>query len=150
ARTGRVDRRAGRGRNGQGPRAPSAEHGGLLVLHPAGAGVGRLGARAGQLRQRHQQCRQGGGRVRPDAEDEDPRPAGADHRHPRARPAGRAGHVPDHGVVLGPGRRVAPMGGALRREDEEEAVDAAGRRLLGHHHLPEGRGRHRQHRWRHG
>jgi len=35
-------------------------------------------------------------------------------------------------------------------EDEEEAVDAAGRRLLGHHHLPEGRGRHRQHRWRHG
>ncbi|KAG1438106.1 hypothetical protein G6F57_019985 [Rhizopus arrhizus] len=109
----RVGGRAGRRRPGEGPRAAPVELGGLLVVHPAGAGIGRDGAGAGQVSQRHQQRGQGRGGIRADAQNEDRRPAGADHRHPRAWPGGGPRHVPDDGVVLGSGRCIAKVGSAL-------------------------------------
>ena len=56
--------------------------------------------------------------------------ARADHRHPRPWTSGRAGPAPDHLVLLGHGRQDPRMVQALFRQDEQDAVDVAGRRLF--------------------
>ena len=75
----------------------------------------------------------------------DGRAAGADHRHPFAGLAGRAGPAADHVVLLGHGRQDPRMVEALFCQDEPDADDVAGRRLFVGHVLSQ---RHQGHRHR--
>ena len=82
----------GGGRQGAGLGAPSAQLAGLLLLRAAGAGLEGQGRAGRQRRQRHRQCAEAGGRVRPgQAGHEDQRAAGAVPRRARRRAQDRAG-----------------------------------------------------------
>ena len=100
----------GRGRQGGGRGAPSAQHRGFLVLSAARAILRRKGRRHRQCRQRHRQHDEAGPRVRAGAGRSEPRradpvPAG----RARARAGRGAGHVSDDGLLLGHERCDARM-----------------------------------------
>ena len=95
-------------------RAP-AQHAGLLVVPAAGAGVQGQDRRSRECRRRHDQLDQAGGRIRHrQGRAESGRAAGVHHRHPRARPADRAGPGRDQHVLLGHERPDARVRQALR------------------------------------
>ena len=95
--------------------------------------------RPGQRRRRHDQLGEGGQRVRHHQDDEARRPADVHQRRALARPEGDAGHVPDRQLVLEPRRRHARLEPQVLREVQAHALVAAGRRLLGHAAVPDGR-----------
>ena len=126
--------------------APSAEHRGLLLVPPAGAGLQGQGPDVRQRRQRHHQRHQAGGRVRPgQAGHEDQRPAGAVPRRAGRRPEGGAGPADLEPVLLGHDAGGARLHRPLHQGDRPAALLHPGRHLRGGAALPQG-GAGRRHR----